>query len=510
MRVSYSQNTSTFIAHCDTSDERVLARKAGFIFNPLQSRFESAKLRAAAALRDHLDKNAENVISQVSCLVLSPWSGGLKIPRGKNLKLDKCQRQGVRFILERNHSYIAFEQGVGKTPTAIVAMNTLNCRTLVLCPPSLIPQWTREIAKWKTKHGLKFGTGLEFDVAIFADTRLEWLKDKDLSAFEFLIVDEAQRFVNLTAQRTDLLYGTAKTSGFVHRFPKVTLLSGTPMPNRPMELYPVLSKCAANVIDYRDQHEFGVRYCGGRETSFGWEYKGATNTGELRRLLHNVFMMRVEKDHTYAPKKRSIVLLNGRSKQILEYENAVLNGRTIQEFIASYKTPGNTREQDLGLIAKFRQAVAKRKVPLADDWVTGILDYTNESVLLLGWHTDAILEMAKRLRRFNPLVIYGKIPHQEKQRLVDRFQRRESPLMIANLLTMVGYNLDVATRAVVFEYSWTPKDNEQAEDRIHRRTSVEPVLMEYLVLQNTLDEYMMDTLFKKRKVIDKLITKHRE
>lgn len=38
--------------------------------------------------------------------------------------------------------------------------------------------------------------------------------------------------------------------------------------------------------------EYGVRYCNGRETNFGWDFSGATNMKELKTILETHFMIR--------------------------------------------------------------------------------------------------------------------------------------------------------------------------------------------------------------------------
>ena len=131
----------------------------GFHHNPQTGLFETSKMRVAARLRQYLDGTAKSTIDAVSCRVLEPWTRGLLLP--PNRSLDPWQELGVRHILERNHSYIAFEQGIGKTPTAICAINSLRERTLILLPPSLIGSWVRHFEQWsfKTKVEVyKYGT----------------------------------------------------------------------------------------------------------------------------------------------------------------------------------------------------------------------------------------------------------------------------------------------------------------------------------------------------------------
>lgn len=508
MQVSFDDSHDVF-----TCDEEA----PGFSWNPLLDRYETARLKYAAALRANHDEGCKKLFDAITCRVLEPWSGGIPIPKG--LKLDKGQRLGVLHALERNHSYIAFEQGVGKTPTAICAMAAFGQKTIVLCPPHLIQMWQREIERW-SKFKLRVATVRDFthedDVVLCPDSIIGDVRyQRALLGFgaRLLIVEEAQRFVNQTAHRTQALFGDLhkyRPTGFVHQFEKVMFLSGTPMPNRPIELFPVLRACAANLIDYKDKTEFGLRYCGAFEGEFGWDFRGSTNEEELRKKIFSLFMRREEKGEDYAKKTQEVYLINaGSTKKLKELEQAVLQGRKLSEFIKAVKT-GNVdldRNHQLGTIADYRSAVGLRKVAHAANWIENILENSTESVLALGWHQGAVVRLAERLGTHYPVVINGKTPYSLRESRIASFQKGNTRLLIANLMTLVGYNIDKATRVVFFEYSWVPADNDQAMDRAHRRTSTRPVLVEFLVLQDSLDEYVLGALLKKKKTIDKVISK---
>lgn len=517
MRVYLNTDKTVFICDVDTADENMLARKAGFVHNPLQRRLESARLKVAAALRPHHNQEVRDLFTKISCEVHEPWSGGILLPPGK--ALDPVQRLGVRDALERNHFYIAFDTGVGKTPTAVAIMNTLREQTIVLMPPHLIAQWAYEINDWKVGD-VRVGStripmehGDETDILLVPDTSLEnpemfeWLKSMP---HQHLIVEEAQRFVNWEAKRTERMFGKMDTlvpNGLVHKFEKTTFLSGTPMPNRPMELFPILSRQAANVIEYRNYLEYGIKYCNGHEGRFGWDFRGSSNWPELRKKMHGMFMRRAEKDEKFTKKIRRVIKLSLGKTLTEDYDKVALKGRTIQQFIGDFEfDPEGT--QKLGEIVKYRKNLMDEKIPLVFNWVHTILRTSSEKVLLLGWHTGAINTLARLFAKYDPVVIHGQIPYAKRNEGLKRLKEGKTRLVIANVQTMVGYNMDQIHRVVFGEYSWTPKDNVQAENRPHRRTTKHNVRIDYLVMQDTLDEYVLETLLKKQKTINNLIAKH--
>ncbi len=74
---------------------------------------------------------------------------------------------------------------------------------------------------------------------------------------------------------------------------RVILLSGTPALSRPAELYSQLTAINPNL--FGTFHDYGLRYCDGKESRFGWDYSGYSNMTELRILLEEKMLMRREK-----------------------------------------------------------------------------------------------------------------------------------------------------------------------------------------------------------------------
>jgi superfamily II DNA or RNA helicase len=496
-------------------NEFTLLKQRGFISNPQMNRLETTRLRVAAGFREHFSIQAEKIFKAMTCEILSPWASGIKIPTGE--KLERFQRLGVRHALERNNSYLAFQQGLGKTPTACAIANTLYEKTLVICPPDLIPNWARHAVKW-TRFKKIMQVGVDgvpkgFDLLFCPDTLIdrsdvEWaLKDH---SFGLLIIEEAQRFLLPDARRTQAIFGKPvdghnekELSGLCHIADKVVCLSGTPMRSRPIEMFPVLSSLAANTIGYRNKLEYGIRYCAGFEGAHGWDFKGASNADEWRRNVMNVFMRREEQaDHMKVKKEQQVIYLKNNLKpNTVELEKAILKGKKLADFIRDYEKLGFiNKNAQLGKIASYRKHVAKAKVNYAVDHVRKILDQTDAPVLLLGYHELFIGELHAKLRKYSPIIVQGKTPKALRDERIAAFQRGASRLFIGQILTMVGHDLDRAWRVVFGEYDWTFSNNEQAMDRAFRKTQTKNVLVEWLCLEETLDEYILDANLKKKKV----------
>ncbi len=63
--------------------------------------------------------------------------------------LHPFQRAGVRYALERRRTFIADEQGLGKTVQALAALEADGAfPAVVVCPASMKLIWRRESGKW--------------------------------------------------------------------------------------------------------------------------------------------------------------------------------------------------------------------------------------------------------------------------------------------------------------------------------------------------------------------------
>jgi SNF2 family DNA or RNA helicase len=68
-----------------------------------------------------------------------------------------------------------------------------------------------------------------------------------------------------------------------------------------------------------------------------------------------------------------------------------------------------------------------------------------------------------------------------------------------------GWTLTAACVTVFTELDWVPATLDQSEDRTHRIGQVNPVLIQYLVLKDSLDSMMIRKLVVKGRLIDKVM-----
>lgn len=482
-----------FIVDCLYS-ERAKPQTAGFIWSPTLKHWYTTETRIAARLREYADKTAEKEIDRV-LIKVTPWAGRIPFPKG--LKPKPFQLDAVKFCLERNRSYAALDPGLGKTIVARLITNALDCAAVVVCPPHLVLNTKFEFDKWGTTKK---------PYLVVPDTMLAKEKTEiEVSTFlhnnpdAVLLTDEAHRFKNPTAQRSQGLFRF-----FVPRFERVIFFSGTPLPNRPIELFPVLSNCAPETIGFRTWFEYGMRYCAGHKGPWGYDFKGASKSG-MKELAANVlgkFMLRIKKADALPdlpPKTEELVFIG----EDVPAEIAALEKEVLKEFSPD-DLMGDIAPN--GHIATYRKELGLLKVEESVKFLKTLLSETEESILVFAHHKDVIANLTKSLTEFNPLVIVGATPMDTRHERVKLFQESEEHrLFIGNIEAAgTGITLTKASRVVFVEPSWVPAANDQASDRAHRIGQKDHVFVQYLCFKNSLDATVLGTVLRKREVINQI------
>ncbi len=505
-----------FVFVADNRAEWSFAVDAGFTCVGTSYTCYARDLVVAAKLRAFATAKVKR--THFRCLIeVSPWLVPLPLPP-PGLALKKHQPRAIRFALERNRSFLRLDPGLGKTVVAAMIAVARGGRVLYVTPPGLAPNVESELAAW-APHLITYvvsgGSELSWpfcDVLIVPDsligreavhTALKWWAATSTVAAT-VIVDEAHRFKNDEAQRTRGLFAAAEA------FDVQTYMSGTPLPNRPIELYPILNFAAPETISFRSKHRYGVRYCGGFFDGFGYNFKGSSNMSELRRRLlkdEPRFMLRMTKKILGLPPKTEGVLVVGHA---LRGEVAALDRDARAEY-------GDKVDKliEAGLAAKigrskipmatYRRLLGVAKVPHVVDHVKRLLE-DGYAVLVFAQHLEVVALLAEKLGRFKPYVITGATPKKKRKEQVDDFQRnKRRPLFIGNITAMgEGNTLTKAERVVIAEPDWVPGKNTQAGDRAHRIGQTRAVHVDYVVFRNSLDKVVIENVLKKRQAISYL------
>ena len=447
-------------------------------------------------------------------------------PPGRTPK--RFQTRAIDFALTRNHCYLAMDPGLGKTIVAAMVLNALAGGGIYVCPAYMVPNVTEEMGRWLLPHGglttmtvgalspprkypflwIVSDSQISSDVFTANLTNLTAALERIRKVAPTLVVDEAQRFKTDKAERTQALMKMAA------KCERVVLMSGTPMPNRPLELYSIVMRFAPQALNHMNRFEYARRFCAAKKGPFGWDFSGHSNLDELSKRLRSRFMLRMRKEDVLPelpPKTEELLLLDARMPPFLASLDTKLlaavskdNKQAGREIIDRLNAMG---DEVAGLhVATYRRELGMIKAPHVAKYVSALLETGDENIILFAVHKDVVALLVELLARYKPLVIVGSTLTGKRHGIVKEFQTNvKRRLLIGNIQAAgVGSTLTKATRGIFAEYSWVPADNQQAGDRMHRIGQRNHVFLQYAVWRNSLDRRIVESLLRKRDVTSSL------
>lgn len=265
---------------------------------------------------------------------------------GLNITPYPFQIVGANFAVKKKRALIADVMGLGKTIQALAAFtklyNSNNAKKmLVICPASVKYQWYNEVdsktnfkaAVFNTPSGMKGKKSedkiknalSQFDLIDKIDiviVNYEFLLNEQLYnelvkyKFDVLVIDECHSIKNRTAKRSKKVYELAKNIQYVIG------LSGTPLENRPDELFGVFQAIDPNL--FPKFNAFAKRYI--KFVRYGI-IAGYRNLHELREKIQPYIIRRTLNDVALQLPEKIIT-----TKEIeMTKEQAELHNKVLQE-----------------------------------------------------------------------------------------------------------------------------------------------------------------------------------
>ena len=458
-----------------------------------------------------LDEELKKIHSKKQLIVPIDSLKEMKIP-GLKGQLLPYQNKGVTFINQKEgRVLLADEMGLGKT-IQVLAWLQLHPElrpVIIVVPASLKLNWQREINKWmsdnyrteilsgSTPHTLNTNLVdifiINYDVLPFWIGRFERIQSK------VLVTDECHYFKNNNAKRTKAVLKLGKL------IPHVLALSGTPITNRPVEIFN-----AVNLIDstlFPSRWGFLHKYCGAKHNGFGWDFNGATNTKELHeRLINSIMIRRKKKDvlKELPDKTRSFIPIELNNDK--EYKNAEKDFiQWIRENKGKIAANKASNAMALTEIETLKQLAVKGKMKQVINWINDFLE-SGEKLVIFAVHHFVIDMLMKEFKEI-AVKVDGSVTGINRQKAVDKFQtNRNTKLFIGNIKAAgVGITLTATSKVVILELPWTPGELEQAIDRVHRIGQENKVIAYFLLALDTIEEKIAALLDKKRKILDSVL-----
>jgi superfamily II DNA or RNA helicase len=419
-------------------------------------------------------------------------------------ELHPFQRAGVRYALERRRTFIADEQGLGKTVQALATMEADGAfPAVVVCPASMKLMWEREASHWLPGRSVAVLEGRAEAAWTAAAERAEIVvlnydilesHSERLAAREprALILDESHYVKNPRARRTKAALELAR------RLPPDALrlgLTGTPILNRADELVSQL-RVLGRLGDFGSGARLSRRFrSAGSDDRLHWNLRAHCY---VRRTKQQVLPQLPSKRHDTVP----VTLVNEEEYRLAERDViAWLQSQPLDLRTIDAKVAAALRAEQLVRLNNLRQLAARGKLPAALGWVDDFL-VSGEPLVVFAEH---VATQHAVLRHFPGAEhILGADSAASRQRAVDAFQRDDGPQLLVCSMKAAsqGITLTRASNVAFLELDWTPARHDQAEDRLHRIGQASAVTAYYLLAPDTIDETMAELLERKRSLID--------
>jgi len=393
------------------------------------------------------------------------------------MKLYPYQVDGVRFLRRDRKRYLADGCGLGKTPQAIAGMRGLSGDTLVICPASAVPHWYNQWEIWG-------GTG-ELEVVSFG----KLIRTYRLSVeFDKVIVDEAHYCKTPSAKRTRKALSLAKNAQHAY------LLSGTPMPNHPGELWAPVKYLWPEVAQHfgiKNHAQWIETFCHTIPTIYGPKVVGVKNGPMLREAIRPLMLRRKEADVglDLPPLRIDTVLI----------PHSPVVAQVLQEY-------ENAADEEEAYTSTLRRLLGVAKAPLIAHQIIEELDYdAYEKIVVLYYHTEVGDILRLLLEPFGVVGYGGGASSKVREDARLKFQNVShagSPRVFLAQQKAAGISIDLtaAHEVVVVEPAWSPDDNWQAIKRIHRIKQERPCRARIFAVDQTLDRAIMETLVRKTRM----------
>jgi SNF2 family DNA or RNA helicase len=442
-----------------------------------------------------------------------------------NDKLREYQNQDAGYLMKRGSCLVLNEPRTGKTPTMITVLKGLNTkRNLVICPSSLVLNWAKEFKQWypeievfpvngtKKQREILYNTYsqmykmLNSVLIISKDT---WKLDKELHDWKFdtAIVDEAHFLRNWKSKQSEAIFKIKAN----YRYP----LTGTPSVKHGSDVYGLLH--FINPERYSSYWQFTERYWEIQDNGWGKDIANAKKAREkeLLSLMAVNSVQRKRKDvMKWLPKaQHQTIPVQLEGKQLKLYN----------QMLDTFMADDEETEHEIDTMNKLSQLMRLRQLCL-DPRLLGFDVRGSKTDALLEWaenNTEPFVVMTTFSSYFELVkpeleklgkkveVIDGSVSKTNRQHIVDRFQKGEIDILLANIIAAgTGLTLDKSDTIIFLDKSFNPADNEQAQDRIVPTTEdrYHPINVISLVADGTIDERVNEILDRKEdltKIINK-------
>lgn len=359
-----------------------------------------------------------------------------------------------------------------------------------------------EKEEYKKKNGKK-GVNKTF---FFADLIEYWCKRGEIGR---VILDESHVFKGYETDQTQALLR-------IKNCPYKIAMTGTPIMNKNIDLYPIMHWLG---YETRDYWAFRERYCklGGYK---GKQIVGDKNNPELHHRLKQFMLRRLKDDVLDLPEKIIIdEYLEMDGQQWALYDKT---RRAYQALLAQAEAQGRVNKFEL-----LSQNINLRKITCHPGWyeegyklsvkyerilqiIEEAVSNGQKSIVYSNFttpfdSTDEYVNIYNMLKQYNPAMIVGDT--KDRMSEIEKFQTDPTCMvMVGSIGAMgVGITLTAASNVIFIDEPWNQAIKDQAIDRAHRVGTKDSVNVYTLICKDTVDEGVHKLVNKKGRLASEIV-----
>lgn len=413
------------------------------------------------------------------------------------------QKDGVRQMHRQDGRVLLSDSmGLGKSIQALYyIMESKRYPAIIVCPAALKLHWQREAMqhcglKTTVLHGTstRHLEGSEDIIILNYDILRNWLPRLRKLQPQIVVMDEVHYISSPRARRSK----AAQTlcSG-VH---SVIGISGTPLTNRPMEMFTILNILAPDKFPSR--FSFGMEFCDARRMFGAWTFNGAKNLKRLHKRLDGIMIRRTMEEvlPQLPTMRRMIVPLEiERPKEYQEAEGDFITWLTRIDRSAAQRA---AQAEQFTRYSYLKYLAATLKMKAVMQWIDSFLMESDEKLMLGVWHKGIISILYEKYQKI-AVVIDGSKTLLQRDKAEKEFRHGGTRILLGQIKAMgVGGNYPECRNVALCELPWAPGTCSQFAARCHRLTSTGSVNFYWLIAANTIEEKLCQMIQKKSKHLD--------
>jgi SWI/SNF-related matrix-associated actin-dependent regulator 1 of chromatin subfamily A len=402
------------------------------------------------------------------------------------------QEEAKQFLLANRRCILADQPRVGKTlPAAAAALQHLPA--IVVCPAIAKTVWEAAFNKLDPSVPVKVINGKKQAAEIICSgvtiVNYDILSSvTTFSGIKTVVFDECHRLKNNKAIRTKAAMLMMK------KIDRVYALSGTIVPNRPAELWPILHGLGI----YRGGwFDFVYRYAKAWNPPWGGlDVSGASNIPELKALMRPHVLRRKKEDIFMDYKQPQVSLVTfdlpiDKREQSFDADALLANPNALMAFEG---------------LAEIMREAGMRKIKAASEFISDLLQ-SGEPIVVFAHHKDVVHGLVEELKDHKPVVVVGDTPSAKRTENIAAFQSGATKCIVGNIQSMSeGVDLSAADTIVFVECTWSTSALEQASSRVENinKAGVKPVIY-LLTIRASLDHNVLKRVLEKQNIVNQII-----